>query len=190
MNIFNIEKHIKVTEIPRPSIVHIWTVPESYRESGFFISCQSWELPREIPACHPSGVSYVGSLRAQAIMSDNLERAKKALLEEIIIAADGFMAPLRLAYPDHERMSWERQEREARALMADPLTAEAPLLESLSYARGIPIEDMAQKVIDKVDTYTEALQIVLGEQQRCETLIKSAATIDDLKTVVFRIMCK
>ena len=189
MKIFNIEKYIKVTEIPRPSIVHIWTVPESYRESGFFISCQGGELPREIPACHPSGVSYVGSLRAQAIMSDNLEQAKKALLEDIIIASDGFMSPLRLAYPDHERMSWERQEREARALMDDPL-AEAPLLESLSSARGIPLEEMAQKVIDKVDTYTEALQIVLGEQQRCETLVKSAATLDDLNTVIFRIICK
>jgi hypothetical protein len=122
-------------------------------------------------------------------MSDNLEQAKKALLEDIIIASDGFMSPLRLAYPDHERMSWERQEREARALMADPL-AEAPLLESLSSARGIPLVEMAQKDIDKVDAYTEALQIVLGEQQRCETLVKSAATLDDLKTVIFRIICK
>jgi hypothetical protein len=54
------------TEIPlakaaADSLVHAWSVPTDYRETGYFVSVQQTGKAREIPACDQNHANYLGS---------------------------------------------------------------------------------------------------------------------------------
>jgi hypothetical protein len=67
-------------------------------------------------------------------------------------------------YPDYERQSWIDQEREARAYMNDP-EGHYPLLMGISAARGLGLEDLAERVVKKADNFRALVAEFIGKRQ-------------------------
>ena len=62
--------------------VHAWSVPTTYRESGYYISVQQLGDPMDVPACDGRDVQYLGALALEAD-----EGAKAAKVEEDLATA-------------------------------------------------------------------------------------------------------
>ncbi|GFM35910.1 hypothetical protein [Desulfovibrio psychrotolerans] len=103
----------------------------------------------------------------------DVDAARSAKRREIVARADAFMATLTANYSEHEKLSWSKQEAEARALSADP-DAAAPLLTGIAATRGIPLADLVTRVLANVATYEAVSAAVLGQQQRYEDQLAAA----------------
>lgn len=85
--------------------------------------------------------------------------------------------------PDAEILSWNDQEKEARAYLEHK--TEPIFLKVIASTRNIPLDLLAQKVVQKADTYRSGLARIIAERQRCEDLIKSAQTEKELEQIEF-----
>lgn len=86
--------------------------------------------------------------------------------------AEQELAALRSQYPESEILSWDKQEREARAMLADP-NYQSTLLGGIAQARGIAVEDLRDRVIAKADAYAVQVATVLGRRQALEDQLAS-----------------
>lgn len=92
---------------------------------------------------------------------------------EIRDKSDAFMAGLTSSYSLHEKLSWPKQEAEAKALAADT-GADAPLLSGLAAQRGIDVLVLRDKVLANVSAYEAACAKIIGQQQAYEDALKAA----------------
>ncbi|MGC3961910.1 MAG: hypothetical protein QM803_00935 [Rhodocyclaceae bacterium] len=74
---------------------------------------------------------------------------------------------IRADVPADEVTSWTKQETEARQLVVDD-SATAPFLRTLADARGIPLDVLARKVIEKADVAARNAARVIGTRQALE----------------------
>ena len=112
-----------------------------------------------------------------------LEELKAAKLAEINAACDAALAALTASYPSSELLTFDKQEAEARALIAAPDTS-APLLTALAVARGIGTTELALRVIAKADAFTAASGHIIGLRQKDEDRLKAAQTVEDVAVIV------
>ncbi|GFM36891.1 hypothetical protein [Desulfovibrio psychrotolerans] len=103
----------------------------------------------------------------------DVDAAGAAKRREIVSRADAFMSGLTSNYSEHEKLSWSKQEAEARALSADP-DAAAPLLSGIAATRGIGLLDLRDRVLANVATYEAVSAAVLGTQQLYEDQLAAA----------------
>ena len=104
-----------------------------------------------------------------------LEELKAAKLAQINEGCQSALAALTSTYPAAELLTFDRQEAEARSLLADT-SSQAPFLTSLATARGISVTDLARKVIVKADLFSAASAFAIGQRQRYEDLLDAART--------------
>lgn len=90
-------------------------------------------------------------------------------------ASELAMEAITAGYPESEIKSWDKQEAEARAYSADPASP-TPLLSALAIARGIPVSDLAVRVITKSDAFAAAAGAIIGRRQALEDQINAIAT--------------
>lgn len=83
------------------------------------------------------------------------------------------------SYPEFETLTWEAQEREARGYLENN-TIDTPTLTPIATARGLSVEELAGRVINKADTFRMAAATLMGIRQMLEDSIMSANTIDDI----------
>ena len=171
--------------LPRPAKVHVWQVPEEYRVNGLFVSVQQPGDMQEMPACSSSDADFLGTLELEADSAAALDLVKWEWLLRILHQSDTAMAALSGGFSDHEKLSWDKQEAEARAYIADN-SSPAPLLSGIAAARGLAVAELAQRVLAKVTGYELVAGQILGEQQRCEDEIKKADTIEAVQAVEFQ----
>lgn len=112
-----------------------------------------------------------------------LEEARAVKLTEINMACDAALAALTADYPESELLTFDKQEAEARALLADPEAA-TPFLTPLAAARGLETEELARKVIAKADAFTTASGHVIGLRQKDEDRLKAAQSVEDVVAIV------
>lgn len=72
--------------------------------------------------------------------------------------------------PDTERSTWTKQEQEAKEVIAGNINV--PMLSALATARGIPLEYLASKVIEKASLYATIVGQLTGIRQREEDALK------------------
>lgn len=113
-----------------------------------------------------------------------MQRNKHARLEMVNAAFEAAMSQLVAGYPEREISSWPRQEKEARAYLADA-AAPTPLLDSLSAARGVSKDIIAQKIVEKADAFAKAAGALIGKRQALEDAINAATTTAELEAVVW-----
>ena len=118
-----------------------------------------------------------------AIREPTLEEAKAGKLTEINAACDAAIAALTASYPESELRTFDKQEAEARALLADPATS-APLLTQLAAERGISVLELAQRVQKKADAFTVASGCIIGQRQKYKDVLDAARTAEDARAVV------
>ena len=114
---------------------------------------------------------------------NSLANTKARKLAEINAACDAALAGLTASYPDSELLTIDKQEAEARALLADP-EAVTPFLTPLAAARGMETEELARKVIAKADAFTTASGHVIGLRQKDEDRLKAAQSVEDVAAIV------
>lgn len=104
---------------------------------------------------------------------ENVEIIKKALELEIESVFKNAMSNLDKT-PDEERLTFERQEREAREYLASNDESKAPFLKALATSREVDLNDLAQKVVAKADKYAEISAVLIGKRQKALDEIKKA----------------
>ena len=104
-----------------------------------------------------------------------LENAKAVKLAEINAACQHALEGLTATYPERELVSFDKQESEARAYMVDE-KAQTPLLYALATARGISLDDLAQRVIAKADAFAVASGTIIGQRQAMEDRLEACQT--------------
>lgn len=101
-----------------------------------------------------------------------LAAAIDSKLREINAACDAAVDALAAKYPNTEVLSWYRQEREARELLADPEAA-TPLIDHIAAQRGITREDLAGRIIAKAEAYAQEAGAAFGRRQALEDQLEA-----------------
>ena len=151
-----------------------WTLePEAYNdEVAPYVALWQAEKDRLDKAAAEAAEEY-----------NSLASTKSRKLAEINAACDAALASLTADYPESELLTFDKQEAEARALLADP-EAVTPFLTPLAAARGMETEELARKVIAKADAFTTASGHVIGLRQKDEDRLKAAQTVEDVVAIV------
>ena len=153
-----------------------------------------YNWPLEPEAYNDEVAPYVALWQAEKALRDkaaaeaaeeynSLASTKARKLAEINAACDAALAALTASYPSSELLTFDKQEAEARALLADPEAA-TPFLTPLAAARGLETEELARKVIAKADAFTTASGHVIGLRQKDEDRLKAAQSVEDVAAIV------
>lgn len=104
---------------------------------------------------------------------------KEGLLNKLADKADQLKNGLLAGYPQTEIESFYRQEKEALAWQADHNTP-TPMLSQIARVRGVPLEVLISKVIEKSAQFAVAIGIIIGQRQAFEDRFLALKTPDDL----------
>lgn len=104
---------------------------------------------------------------------------KEGLLNKLADNADQFKNSLLAGYPQTEIESFYRQEKEALAWQADHNTP-TPMLSQIARVRGVPLEVLIEKVIEKSAQFAVAIGIIIGKRQAFEDRLLALKTPNDL----------
>jgi Arc/MetJ family transcription regulator len=124
----------------------------------------------------------VALLEQQAILMENLTNSKK---DKITNSFNKAVESITTALP-HEMVSWRKQEDEARTYSADNTVA-TPFIDAQLVTRdlGETKDELVAKVITNAEAYQVAYATLLGKFQNLTSKINTAATVDELNSVVW-----
>lgn len=115
-------------------------------------------------------------------MLSGIEHAKAVKMDEINTAYEAAIAALTPTYPDSERLTFDKQEAEARAYMADE-SADTPLLSALAAGRMMVKAELVQRVIAKADAFAVAAGYLTGLRQMYEDMLDAAETVAEVEAI-------
>lgn len=124
----------------------------------------------------------VEALEAERAIRQALPVRRQTLLFSISAECQRRLSALASSYPEGEVASWPAQVKEAEALQADA-QAGAPLLAAIAAARGIPLPELASRVLAKSAAYAAASGAIIGRRQALEDAVGAAQTADDLAAI-------
>ena len=104
---------------------------------------------------------------------------KEGLLNKLAGKADQLKNGLLAGYPQTEIESFYRQEKEALAWQADHNTP-TPMLSQIARVRGVPLEVLIEKVIEKSAQFAVAIGIIIGQRQAFEDRLLALKTPEEL----------
>lgn len=111
----------------------------------------------------------------------DLKTAKKA---EITANFEQTIQQITAGYPASEIASWSKQEQEARAFTAVPLSA-TPLIDALANTRGVPKVTLAARIIAKADFFAGISGQLIGKRQGLEDSIDAATSKTALAAIAW-----
>lgn len=117
-----------------------------------------------------ANADYLALVKAKC---ENIEIIKKALELEIESAFKTAMSSLDKT-PSEERLTFERQEREARAYQESKNELDAPFIKVLAEQRGVEFEFLVSKICEKAEKYALASAVLIGKRQKALDEIKKA----------------
>lgn len=109
---------------------------------------------------------------------DALEEVKLAKLASINKSFELEQSVVDAQFPEREQASWCEQAREAREYTIDP-TTEITLLNSIAAGRGIPVDLLVGKILDKSKKYSSLLGSAIGKRQALEDIINNVSTLPE-----------
>ena len=104
---------------------------------------------------------------------------KESLLNKLADKADLLKNGLLVGYPQTEIESFYRQEKEALAWQADHNTP-TPMLSQIARVRGVPLDLLIEKVIEKSAQFAMAIGIMIGQRQAFEDRLLALKTPEEL----------
>lgn len=170
---FAIEKHVRVFKNGA------WEQVEDNRGTEYWLPGDDWQT-------EPHKMEELGSLPDGA----TTERPEKPFsqlkiekLSEINALYQQAIATLTPTYPDDERLTFDKQEAEARAWLADN-TAPTPFVDALATGRQMDKAELVNRIIAKADAFAFASGLLTGQRQRYEDLLDVAETADAVAAIV------
>ncbi|KOQ97483.1 hypothetical protein ABW51_04085 [Haemophilus sp. C1] len=107
---------------------------------------------------------------------------KEGLLNKLADKADQLKNGLLAGYPQTEIESFYRQEKEALAWQADHNTP-TPMLSQIAQNRGVPLEILIEKVIEKSAQFAVVIGIIIGQRQAFEDRLLALKTPEELTSL-------
>lgn len=107
---------------------------------------------------------------------------KEGLLNKLADKADQLKNGLLAGYPQTEIESFYRQEKEALAWQADHNTS-TPMLSQIARVRGVPLDMLISKVIEKSSQFAVAIGIIIGQRQAFEDRLLALKTPEELTSL-------
>ena len=107
---------------------------------------------------------------------------KESLLNKLADKADQLKNSLLAGYPQTEIESFYRQEKEALAWQADHSTP-TPMLSQIARVRGVPLDMLINKVIEKSAQFAVAIGIIIGQRQAFEDRLLALKTPEELTSL-------
>ena len=104
---------------------------------------------------------------------------KESLLNKLADKADQLKNGLLAGYPQTEIESFYRQEKEALAWQADH-NIPTPMLSQIARVRGVPLDLLIEKVIEKSAQFAVAIGIIIGQRQAFEDRLLALKTPQEL----------
>jgi len=125
------------------------------------VSESDWQSAIEINAnCYEDGAFIVKDFRT----SEEIEKNKRSSINENY---ENEVSKLTLGVPNSEISTWTKQESEARSYKIDNQAA-TPLISSLAEQRGVSLDYLADKIIEKADAYSIAIGTLTGVRQKAQ----------------------
>ena len=118
--------------------------------------------------------------------AERLADAKSTKLSEINTVTDATIAVLTETYPDREIATFDKQESEARAYVADAMTS-TPFLSALAQARGISLADLVGRVLAKANAFAVASGSIIGQRQALEDRLDACTTVEEVQGITVNI---
>lgn len=115
--------------------------------------------------------------------TEPLETIKARKLGEINSAYEQAIATLTPTYPDDERLTFDKQEQEARSWLADSSTP-TPFVDALAAGRQMEKVELVSRIIAKADAFALASGSLTGQRQRYEDMLDVAETADAVAAIV------
>lgn len=142
--------------------------------------------PEAADWCNKNG-AYIkkqdGGYIIVSVPETELSDLKKAKLSEINAAYQQAIATLTPTYPDDERLTFDKQEQEARAWLADNSTS-TPFIDALAAGRQMNKAELVSRIIAKANAFAIASGSLTGQRQRYEDLLDAAETPEDVAAIV------
>lgn len=121
-----------------------------------------------------SGNATVEGLREALVFYDyplgslqTSQAAYAAKYQEINNKCQTALEGLTSTYPERELLTFERQEREARALLAGD-NSDVAHITVIAQGRGVPVDALARKIVEKADAFALASGALIGQRQKYE----------------------
>ena len=155
-----------------------------YTTDGFDIEDNGRILLR-VPS-NPAGTAwttaekeaYATEMFNQMLETNYKEPARKAVADDFVKELSAISKP----YPAEEKLSWDKQEAEARAYLADNTTA-TPFLDAMIAVTGEVKADIAAAIVAKADGYAAAVAAAVGKKRMLIGQIDAATTSADVEAV-------
>lgn len=195
-----------ITEAPKnyKNISNFNKVPSLMKKEGFverikgwkksdgtlkYIEPEKWGQHKTFYTTHPyQGSDYewneeIGSWQMK------LNVAKEMKLDEIHNSVNAYMEKMKKGFSNAEMETWARQENGVKFLLTDINSQEydAQWVKALAQTRGIPLEEMMQRIQVAVNTMNTLAYQIVGYQQHLEDLINNATTVDEVFNINFNI---
>ena len=138
--------------------------------------CYSGKAPSEFHVFNTATKSFELSKEKRTAL---FAQQKEGLLNKLAAKADQLKNGLLVGYPQTEIESFYRQEKEALAKQANP-KAETPMLEQIARVRGVPLDLLIEKVIEKSNQFAVAIGIIIGKRQQFEDRLLALKTPEEL----------
>lgn len=117
------------------------------------------------------------------VIGASMDMLKAKKIDEINAAYQQAIAEMTPGYPDDERLTFDKQEAEARAWLADNTTS-TPFVDALSIGRQMDKAELVSRIIAKADAFAIASGLLTGQRQRYEDLLKDAQDAEAVEAIV------
>jgi len=122
----------------------------------------------------PDGV--LAQLRPEPVYHEpSVALVKPLVMARINQRSEAALKVIRDQYPDYEQLSWDKQEQQARAWLADQNTS-TPLIDAIAERRGLDKTELCQRIIGKADAYEAEVGAVIGDRQAQEDRLDEVTT--------------
>lgn len=118
-----------------------------------------------------------------SIPEPELPELKDIKLNEINAAYQQAIATLTPTYPNDERLTFDKQEAEARAWLTDNSTS-TPFIDALSSGRQMNKAELVSRIIAKADAFAIASGLLTGQRQRYEDMLDAAQDAEAVALIV------
>lgn len=117
------------------------------------------------------------------VLGPELAELKTAKLAEINTAYQQAIAKMTPGYPDDERLTFDKQEQEARGWLADN-SFPTPFVDALAAGRQMEKAELVSRIIAKADAFAIASGSLTGQRQRYEDFLKNAQDAEAVEAIV------
>lgn len=156
-----------------------WAQVEDNRGTKYWLPGDTWQTePREMEELGPLPEGALLEKPEKPFSQLKIEK-----LSEINALYQQAIATLTPTYPNDERLTFDKQEQEARGWLADN-SFPTPFVDALAAGRQMDKAELVSRIIAKADAFAIASGSLTGQRQRYEDLLDAAETAEEVEAIV------